>query len=376
MIYNRLRDHMPLQLDATTRYATGNYTKPLTDAQLNSSSPYNTRNHAGLPPTPINSPGLSALQAAAHPATTDDLYFFAKHCSDKTVFFSNYTRVPERGQRRRRDRLQEVGHRCGSGCSGGRWRTAARRRCTTRRWRRSGCTTGAISCCRSRRSCWTRPCRRCARAGFRGANVTIPHKAAALALATDRTERAAAIGAANTLTFEPGGEIVADNTDAPALIAALPFVARGRTAVVLGAGGSARAVVWALAGAGAREVLIWNRSPPRARELADELGATALEGSQPPPDADILVNCTSVGLDGGDPFGPLPLTADRLPSYRLRRRPRLHADGDAADRCGRVSRRRDRRRPRDPRRAGGAELRAVHRSCRAPVDVMRAAARG
>ena len=55
-------------------------------------------------------------------------------------------------------------------------------------------------------------------AGFRGANVTIPHKAAALALATDRTERAAAIGAANTLTFEPGGEIVADNTDAPALI--------------------------------------------------------------------------------------------------------------------------------------------------------------
>ena len=91
VIYNRLRNHMPLQLDATTRYATGNYTKPLTDAQLNSSSPYNTRNHAGLPPTPINSPGLSALQAAAHPATTNDLYFFAKHCTDKTVFFANYT---------------------------------------------------------------------------------------------------------------------------------------------------------------------------------------------------------------------------------------------------------------------------------------------
>jgi UPF0755 protein len=91
VIYNRLRDHMPLQLDATTRYATGNYTKALTDAQLNSSSPYNTRNHAGLPPTPINSPGLSAMQAAAHPATTNDLYFFAKHCSDKTVFFTSYT---------------------------------------------------------------------------------------------------------------------------------------------------------------------------------------------------------------------------------------------------------------------------------------------
>jgi shikimate dehydrogenase len=153
------------------------------------------------------------------------------------------------------------------------------------------------------------------RAGFRGANVTIPHKAAALALATDPTERAAAIGAANTLTFEPGGEIVADNTDAPALIAALPFDVPGRSAVVLGAGGSARAVVWALAGAGAGRVLIWNRSPERARALADELGATALEPSQPPPAADILVNCTSVGLDGGDPFAALPLSADGLADY-------------------------------------------------------------
>ena len=153
------------------------------------------------------------------------------------------------------------------------------------------------------------------RAGFRGANVTIPHKAAALALATDRTELAAAIGAANTLTFEPGGEIIADNTDAPALIAALPFLPRSRTAVVLGAGGSARAVVWALAGAGARDVLIWNRSPLRARELADELGANALEAGQPPPGADILVNCTSVGLDGGDPFSALPLTAGGLADY-------------------------------------------------------------
>jgi UPF0755 protein len=91
VIYNRLRDHMPLQLDSTTRYATGNYTRALTDAQLNSDSPYNTRNHAGLPPTPINSPGLSALQAAIHPTPTNDLYFFAKHCTDQTVFFANYT---------------------------------------------------------------------------------------------------------------------------------------------------------------------------------------------------------------------------------------------------------------------------------------------
>ena len=52
---------MPLQLDSTTRYATGNYTEPLTEAQLNSPSPYNTRNHKGLPPTPIDNPGLAAI---------------------------------------------------------------------------------------------------------------------------------------------------------------------------------------------------------------------------------------------------------------------------------------------------------------------------
>ena len=96
-------------------------------------------------------------------------------------------------------------------------------------------------------------------AGFRGANVTIPHKAAALALASEATARARAIGAANTLVFEPDG-ILADNTDAPALIAALPFPVRGRTALVLGAGGSARAAVWALLDAGAAEVRVWNRT--------------------------------------------------------------------------------------------------------------------
>jgi len=154
------------------------------------------------------------------------------------------------------------------------------------------------------------------RAGFRGANVTIPHKAAALALATDPTERAAAIGAANTLTFGPCGEIVADNTDAPALVAALPFDIRGATAHVLGAGGSARAVVWALIGAGARRVLIWNRSPERARALADAFGATPWGPGEAMGDADLLVNCTSVGLDGGDPFGSLPLVAASMSNYR------------------------------------------------------------
>jgi shikimate dehydrogenase len=154
-------------------------------------------------------------------------------------------------------------------------------------------------------------------AGFRGANVTIPHKGAALTLATSPTARARAIGAANTLTFEPGREIVADNTDAPALVAALPFAIAGASALVLGAGGSARAAVWALLHAGARRVSVWNRSPERARALCEELGAVAVP---PTPaatalEADLLVNCTSAGLDGGDPFHRLPVSADSLARY-------------------------------------------------------------
>ena len=154
-------------------------------------------------------------------------------------------------------------------------------------------------------------------AGFRGANVTIPHKAAALALADEATPRAAAIGAANTLTF-PDGAIVADNTDAPALTASLPFTVAGATALVLGAGGSARAAVWALLDAGAGEVRVWNRTPERARALVRELGTTTRPGrvlavADAAP-ADLLVNCTAVGLQrpsgsraGSDPLHDLPL---------------------------------------------------------------------
>jgi UPF0755 protein len=91
VIYNRLRDGMPLQIDATTRYATGNYTSPLTVSELSSSSPYNTRIHKGLPPTPIDNPGMASIQAAAHPANTSYLYFVVKPCGNgEQVFASTY----------------------------------------------------------------------------------------------------------------------------------------------------------------------------------------------------------------------------------------------------------------------------------------------
>jgi UPF0755 protein len=75
VIYNRLREGMTLGIDSTIRFATGNYEQPLTQSQLESDSPYNTRTHAGLPPGPINSPGLAALNAAAHPAQTNYLFY-------------------------------------------------------------------------------------------------------------------------------------------------------------------------------------------------------------------------------------------------------------------------------------------------------------
>ena len=78
VIYNRLHEGMPLGIDATIRFATGNYEEPLTESQLAVESPYNTRTNAGLPPGPINSPGLAAIEAAAHPAKTDYLFYVNK----------------------------------------------------------------------------------------------------------------------------------------------------------------------------------------------------------------------------------------------------------------------------------------------------------
>jgi shikimate dehydrogenase len=144
-------------------------------------------------------------------------------------------------------------------------------------------------------------------AGFRGANVTIPHKEAALALATTSSDAAREIGAANTLSFSADGEIAAENTDAPGFLGALEN-RRVSSALVLGAGGSARAVVWALVRAGA-DVSIWNRTPERAAGL----GARVV---REPVAVDVLVNCTSVGLDQtSSPFKDLPLAADALREY-------------------------------------------------------------
>jgi shikimate dehydrogenase len=129
--------------------------------------------------------------------------------------------------------------------------------------------------------------------GYRGANVTIPHKLAALALADTASPAARAVGAANTLTFADGA-IEAENTDAGGLLDAIGRPVEGMRALVLGAGGAGRAAAWALREAGAAEVSVWNRTAERAASLAEVMDVTHAER---PGAADLLVNATSVGLD-------------------------------------------------------------------------------
>ena len=126
--------------------------------------------------------------------------------------------------------------------------------------------------------------------GYIGANVTIPHKLAALELADEATPAATAVGAANTLSFSEG-RIEADNTDAAGILDALGEPVPER-ALVLGAGGAGRAAVWALEQAGA-EVAVWNRTPERA----EGLGVRRVEQPEP---AQLVVNATTVGMAGED----------------------------------------------------------------------------
>ena len=142
--------------------------------------------------------------------------------------------------------------------------------------------------------------------GYLGANVTIPHKLAAHDLADELSAAARAIGAVNTLSFRDG-RIAGDNTDAGGLLDAVGEPLPG-TALVLGAGGAARAAAWALAQAGV-DVTVWSRTSERAAELAAEL---RVGHSERPGPSELLVNATSVGLRPGDSLDGLPLVDARV----------------------------------------------------------------
>jgi shikimate dehydrogenase len=172
--------------------------------------------------------------------------------------------------------------------------------------------------------------------GFVGANVTIPHKLRALEAADSASSVARAVGAANTLVFADG-QIHAENTDVEGFLEALreraPEAPAGTRALVLGAGGAARAVVYGLLQAGAARIEIWNRHPERARTLVSDLSKSApgtplaaVEHPRPAA-ADVLVNATSVGMaDPGrppgsphqtDPFKELGISADELGDQQI-----------------------------------------------------------
>ena len=148
--------------------------------------------------------------------------------------------------------------------------------------------------------------------GFNGVNVTIPHKTNVLSFADSVTDRAALIGAANTLYFSRSGKVHADNTDGYGFIQNIideipDYDFYDKTAIIYGAGGSARAIASALISNGVREVGITNRTRSKAQIISENLGAkvsvidwrTAPETIQR---ADLIINATSMGMTGQPDF--------------------------------------------------------------------------
>jgi shikimate dehydrogenase len=210
--------------------------------------------------------------------------------------------------------------------------------------------------------------------GFGGLSVTIPHKAAALAEVDEASEAATAVGAVNTVVPLADGRLRGENTDIDGFLAALAeegFDPAGRPCLVVGAGGASRAVVHALATAGASEVVVLNRTSGRAEEAAALAGSRGRVGT--PADigkVDLVVNATPLGLATDDPIPldaghlvPGQLVVDLIPNPAVT--PLMHAARDAGARV-----------------AGGLGM-LVHQGAlafelwtgrTAPLDVMRRAA--
>ncbi|NDW46410.1 shikimate dehydrogenase [Ruegeria sp. PrR005] len=146
------------------------------------------------------------------------------------------------------------------------------------------------------------------KAGFVGVNVTIPHKEAVMSAVDQITDRATLIGAVNTLTFREDGRILGDNTDGYGFMENLRSGApdwdpKSGPAVVFGAGGAARAVITALAEAGVPEIIVTNRTRPRAEKLRDDFGQRVtvtdwVQAGNVVEDARLVVNTTSLGMIG------------------------------------------------------------------------------
>ena len=161
----------------------------------------------------------------------------------------------------------------------------------------------------------------------RGANVTLPHKAAAFTLASERTQAALRVGTANVLTRLADGRLAAHNTDGAGMVRDLTdrhsIDLRGHDALMLGAGGAARGVAWSLLDAGVATLTIVNRSPDPADALADAIGEPARVHTRYWEDLgnigsyDLIVNATSAGTLGQSLTLPFSLAASRALCYDL-----------------------------------------------------------
>ncbi|MEO7066511.1 MAG: shikimate dehydrogenase [Rhodanobacter sp.] len=163
--------------------------------------------------------------------------------------------------------------------------------------------------------------------GGRGANVTLPHKAAAFAMAEQRTATAVRCGTANVLTPLENGQLSAHNTDGDGLVRDITerhsVDLREHTALLLGAGGAARGVAWSLLDAGVENLTIVNRTPETADHLADALGDPGRINTRYWADLadigsyDLIVNATSAGVLGHDLQLPFSLVGARALCYDL-----------------------------------------------------------
>lgn len=149
-----------------------------------------------------------------------------------------------------------------------------------------------------------------------GCNVTIPHKVAVMDYVTDPGEVGRLIGAMNTIACETAGPLIGTNTDAGGFLAPLIRMGwKGRSAVIVGAGGAARAVLYALAQTGVREFTVMARDAAKGRALLDRAGLAGrvIGMDDPLPPADLLVNSSPLGMEGQPPLrldlAPLPADA-------------------------------------------------------------------
>ena len=321
---------MPLQLDATTRYATGNYTQAADrgaaelEVAVQHPYPQGAAADSDQQPRPVGD-----CRPPRIPANTNDLYFVVKPCGNgEQVFTSNYNQFladaqqyqsARTGRREVARALQVAGRaRKSRGPSldppWRRWlagRAQPSPAMQNAALERSARRLALPADCRFLRSCSRRPSGRSG-GGLSRRQRDDPAQTRGVGDRHRPTPRACAIGAANTLIFEAAARF-APTTPTRQAWSRRCRSPRRKTALVLGAGGSARAAVWALLDAGAREVRVGTARATARAQCPPSSAAPRPSGADP---ADLLVNCTAVGLDPAqDGFKPLPLDADDVTSY-------------------------------------------------------------